>query len=71
VFRECQGGFRGVQGVFCIRKGSGLAEKWTSVSPWWVAAASGELKGKAAAVALHKVGRCSLTYQTQVETAWE
>ena len=29
----CEGVVGGVQGVFCVRNGSGQAEKWTSVSP--------------------------------------
>jgi hypothetical protein len=31
--QECQGILGGVQGAFCVRKGSGSAERWTSVSP--------------------------------------
>jgi hypothetical protein len=30
----CQGVVGGVYGVFCVRSGSGLAEKWMSVSLW-------------------------------------
>ena len=31
MFRRWQGG---LGGVFCVRNGSGSAEKWTNVSPW-------------------------------------
>jgi hypothetical protein len=33
----CQGISGGVLVVFCVRNGLGLAEKWTSVSPWFQA----------------------------------
>jgi len=33
VFSRCQGVLGGVEGVFCVRNGSGWAEEWTSVSP--------------------------------------
>ena len=33
VFGRCQGVLGDVQGAFCVRNGSGSAEKWTSVSP--------------------------------------
>jgi len=31
------------QGVFCVGNGSGLAEKWTSVSPWMAALTLGAI----------------------------
>jgi hypothetical protein len=35
--RGYEGVSGGVQGAFCVRNGSGLAEKWTTVSPWMAA----------------------------------